>query len=114
MPVAASRSAVSPADIAMPTVGRAAARGRSLLDLDPDLGRALPGERRRGADADLRVRVHSRTRGLWPMRAAAAAGPLPGVLIIDGVIASDILLDDVVSTELLGAGDILRPWPLEG
>ena len=39
--------------------------------------------------------------------------PHLGVLVLEGVIASDILLEDVVSTELLGPGDILRPWPLD-
>jgi hypothetical protein len=32
------------------------------------------------------------------------------VLILDGVIAGDTPLEDVVSTELLGPGDVLRPW----
>jgi hypothetical protein len=36
-----------------------------------------------------------------------------GLLILDGVVASDVMLEDVVSTELLGAGDILRPWHVD-
>jgi hypothetical protein len=36
-----------------------------------------------------------------------------GLLVLDGVLASDVLLEDIVSTELLGAGDILRPWPTD-
>ena len=43
-----------------------------------------------------------------------AVEPHLGLLIIDGVLASEIMLQDVVSTELLGAGDIVRPWPLDG
>ena len=93
-----------------------ATRTHGLLDVDPDLGRALAPELRTRAHMDLRVRVHERTRGMWPMNAASPAATTPhlGVLILDGVIASDILLQDVVSTELLGPGDILRPWPLDG
>jgi hypothetical protein len=30
--------------------------------------------------------------------------------MIDGVIAHEVVLEDTVSTELLGAGDFLRPW----
>jgi hypothetical protein len=90
-------------------------RTRSLLELDPDLARTLPGERYAAARAGLRVSVHQRVRGPWPMKSVPREGLSPhlGVLILDGVIASDILLEDVVSTELLGPGDILRPWPLE-
>jgi CRP/FNR family cyclic AMP-dependent transcriptional regulator len=33
--------------------------------------------------------------------------------VLDGVLASDVLLEDLVSTELLGGGDLLRPWALE-
>lgn len=97
--------------------GRFAVPGhiRSLLELDPDLGRMLSGERRASALPVLRVSVHQRVRGPWPMKSVLRERVTPhlGVLILDGVIASDILLEDVTSTELLGPGDILRPWPRE-
>jgi CRP/FNR family cyclic AMP-dependent transcriptional regulator len=88
------------------------AGAQHLFDLDPELGAALRGEERARARSELRVRVHSRRRGPWNM-AWEAATPTVGVLILDGVIASDTLLEDIVSTELLGPGDILRPWPLD-
>ena len=96
-----------------PLDGRA--RTWSLLDLDPDLARTLSSDRRALAYTDLRVRVHQRRRGAWPMTAAQGGSITPhlGVLILDGVIASDILLEDVISTELLGPGEVLRPWPLD-
>lgn len=86
-----------------------------LLDVDPDLGRLLEGDRHAAALSELWVRVHRRTRGPWPIKSVSsdALAQHLGVLVIDGVIASDILLEDVVSTELLGAGDIVRPWPLD-
>jgi hypothetical protein len=37
-----------------------------------------------------------------------------GLLISDGVLAREVVLGDTVSTELLGPGDILRPWHVEG
>jgi CRP/FNR family cyclic AMP-dependent transcriptional regulator len=84
----------------------------SLMDLDPDLGRLLHGERLAQATVELRVRLHSLPRGPWPLPAmpSAASTQHLGLLVLDGVMASDVLLEDVVSTELLGAGDILRPW----
>jgi len=86
-----------------------------LLDLDPDLGRLLEGDRRVAARNELWVRVHHRARGAWPIKpmSSDALEQHLGVLVIDGVIASDVQLEDVVSTELLGAGDIVRPWPLD-
>jgi hypothetical protein len=88
----------------------------SLLDLDPDLGQLLDDERYAQARADLLVKPRSRPRGAWMVEAGRAETVEPhlGVLIIDGVLASEIMLQDVVSTELLGAGDIVRPWPLDG
>jgi hypothetical protein len=85
-----------------------------LLELDPELGRLLEDDRRALALDELWVRVHRRTRGPWPIRPAAADALTAhlGVLVIDGMIASDVRLEDVVSTELLGAGDIVRPWPV--
>jgi CRP/FNR family cyclic AMP-dependent transcriptional regulator len=94
---------------------RGGAAVHSLLDLDPDLGRALDPQRFELARAELGVRVHSMARGPWPLRAAPspAATSHLGLLVLGGVIASDVLVEDVVSTELLGAGDLLRPWPLD-
>lgn len=31
------------------------------------------------------------------------------LLILDGVVAKDVRLEDVTSTELLGPGDVIRP-----
>jgi hypothetical protein len=36
-----------------------------------------------------------------------------GLLVLDGVVAREVVLGDTVSTELLGAGDIVRPWTME-
>ena len=49
----------------------------------------------------------------------AAGSPTPtrlhlGLLIAEGVLAREVVLGDTVSTELLGPGDILRPWHIEG
>ena len=37
-----------------------------------------------------------------------------GLLVLDGVVGCDVVLEDVISTELVGAGDILRPWSVDG
>jgi hypothetical protein len=82
-----------------------------LLDLDPDVGRLLTAERAGEAHAQLGVRVTLIPRGPWQAERLAAAHPENiGLLVLDGVIAREVLIADTVSTELIGAGDIVRPW----
>jgi CRP/FNR family transcriptional regulator, cyclic AMP receptor protein len=86
----------------------------SLLDLDPDLGEPLAPELWRDARRRLLVRVRRLARGPWPADAvmeddAAALG----VLLVDGVVLREVLAADVVATELLGPGDVVRPWHVD-
>jgi hypothetical protein len=62
-----------------------------LLELDPDLGQLLAADR----------------------RVEAARGLVVSVLVLDGVVARDVAVAGTVSTELLGAGDVIRPWTIE-
>jgi len=99
----------------LPRAPRGVIGGHPLLDLDPDLGRLLDAHDQARALRDLRVRVHRRERGPWRITALPSEATTQhlGVLILDGVIGSDTVIDDVISTELLGAGDVVRPWPLD-
>jgi CRP-like cAMP-binding protein len=90
---------------------RSADRLTPLLDLDPDLGRLLPPERVEEARAAFGVRVSVIRRGAWDCDRLSAAHPEHlALLIVDGVIAREVLLADTTSIELLGSGDVLRPW----
>ena len=94
---------------------RAAGAGRGLLELDPDLGQLLTDDRRAAAERELRVRVTAFPVGEWDGARLAEADPSHlGLLIAEGVLAREVVLDDTVSTELLGPGDIVRPWHIEG
>jgi CRP/FNR family transcriptional regulator, cyclic AMP receptor protein len=84
----------------------------SLLELDPDLGQLLDDERLAAARRDLRVAVHTLEAGPWEIDKDAASPDHIGLLILDGVLAHEVLVSDTVSTELLGPGDIVRPWRL--
>jgi CRP/FNR family transcriptional regulator, cyclic AMP receptor protein len=85
----------------------------ALLDLDPDLGQLLDAERLATASRELHVAVHPLQQGLWDSDKLAGASPGHiGLLVIDGVVAREILVSDTISTELLGPGDVLRPWRL--
>ena len=97
------------------SVARASGSGRSLLELDPELGQLLTPERREAAEHELRVRVSTFPVGEWDGSRLADADPMHlGLLIAEGVLAREVVLGDTVSTELLGPGDILRPWHIEG
>jgi hypothetical protein len=83
----------------------------SLLDVDPELGGTLSGERLERARAQLPV-AHARfSAGPWVAgRLSRASDRLFGLLVYRGVMARELLLESVTSLELLGPGDILRPW----
>jgi CRP/FNR family transcriptional regulator, cyclic AMP receptor protein len=89
--------------------------GHALLELDPDLGQLLTTERREAAERELRVRVTTFEVGEWDGGRLADADPTHlGLLVVEGVLAREVRLEDTVSTELLGPGDVLRPWRIEG
>jgi hypothetical protein len=82
-----------------------------LLEADPDLGALLSDTRRSEAERELVVRTHRLPVGPWDVsRLAAASGDHIGLLILDGVLARELLVADQISAELLGPGDVVRPW----
>ena len=82
-----------------------------LLEADPDLGGLLTGTRREEAERELVVRVHKLGVGVWDVsRLEGAGADHVGLLLLDGVIAREVIVADHVSAELLGPGDLVRPW----
>ena len=89
-------------------------RRAPLLDLDPDLGRLLSPERRADAARGLMVRVQELYDGGHELATLTRSSPSHlGLLVLNGVVAREVVLGDTVSTELLGAGDVIRPWSME-
>jgi len=85
----------------------------SLIELDPDLGQLLDGPRLAAARHELRVAVHPLEVSPWQIdNLATTSRDHIGLLILDGVLAREVLVSDTISTELLGPGDIIRPWRL--
>jgi CRP/FNR family cyclic AMP-dependent transcriptional regulator len=82
-----------------------------LLEADPELAEGLaPAELEAAARA---IVLHSRTleAGAWePDAEHWPVAPTLGLLVLDGVVTRDIVFAGRTTTELLGAGDILRPW----
>lgn len=87
----------------------------SLLDIDPDLGEALDDERRERARRHLLVRVVRATAGDWrPESDAFGSDGGLGLLVVDGFAVRRVRLAHRVAAELLGPGEIMRPWQQAG
>jgi len=83
----------------------------SLLKADPDLGGLLAEARRSDAERRLLVSTHRLGVGPWDVtRLAGASADHIGLLVLEGVIARELTVADHVSAELLGPGDLIRPW----
>jgi hypothetical protein len=82
-----------------------------LLKADPDLGALLAEPRRSDAERRLLVSTHRLAVGPWDVsRLSGASADHIGLLVLDGVIARELIVADHVSAELLGPGDLIRPW----
>jgi CRP/FNR family cyclic AMP-dependent transcriptional regulator len=86
-----------------------------VLDEDPDLGDRLSADDRALAAEVALARVEELDIGVWdepddPARYRDGYG----LLVLDGVLARRVHIDRFECTELLGQGDVLRPWTFEG
>src|SRR3954452_5831478 len=90
-----------------------ARRKLPLLDVDPDLGALVPEDRRESARRELDVEVYRLVQGPWSAGADDANPEHVGLLLLEGVISREVVVSDTVSTELLGPGDIVRPWSIQ-
>lgn len=90
-------------------------RAIALLDADPDLGQLLTDDEREEARRMLVVRQHAADPGPWDGERLRDAGPEHvGLLMLDGLMTRELALADNVSGELLGPGDVVRPWQAGG
>ncbi len=83
----------------------------SLVDADPDLGELLDESERERARRQVLTRVRLLSPGDWD--AANAIEPDQhhrGFMVIDGMLSREVDVLGRKCVELLGAGDVLRPW----
>ena len=82
-----------------------------ILEEDPDLAERIALDEQPRALAAAVARVDQLERGVWAEPAADAAERSGfGLLVLDGILARRVTLGRFDCTELLGAGDLLRPW----
>ena len=85
-----------------------------VLDEDPDLHDAVPVSDRPKAVAEAVARVEIVETGLWDEPDSDAHADGFGLLVLDGLLARRVTLGRFDCTELLGQGDLLRPWSFAG
>lgn len=83
----------------------------SLVDADADLGERLTPEEFERAQRDALVRIRNVTKGEWDPAAAIEEGSHHrGFLIVDGLLSREVEVMARRCVELLGHGDVMRPW----
>jgi CRP-like cAMP-binding protein len=87
-----------------------------LYDEAPELFAQVPSQLVRDAAAHIRVRLRDVEPGPWP-DGAAPLQDLPGglgLLVLRGFVLRTVEFAERRSSELLGPGDVLRPWDRNG
>lgn len=89
----------------------------AVLRLDPDLGAAVPEAERAAAIQACGARVLEIPRGGWDGKVPnhrPAARPGFGLLVLSGVLCRRVVQSERFGAELVGPGDLMRPWDLVG
>lgn len=82
-----------------------------ILDEDPDLAAGLREDEVEAAARAALARAHVLDRGPWiPPQDRANGTAAIGLLVLDGLLMRSVEIGDRCATELLGDGDLLRPW----
>lgn len=83
----------------------------SLLSQDPDLGAEIPAEKQELARRASAVRTIEVSRGDWDWeRSVAGDRSGYGLLVLSGLLCRRVVQGQRYGAELLGPGDLLRPW----
>jgi CRP/FNR family transcriptional regulator, cyclic AMP receptor protein len=80
-----------------------------VLEADPELLEAVPPSSREAARKGLQARRVTVARGPWNPEGLSASGDL-GILVLQGLVTRDVEIAEARSSEILGPGDVLRPW----
>jgi CRP/FNR family transcriptional regulator, cyclic AMP receptor protein len=94
---------------------------RPIFELDAELEAVVPAEQRERARASVTVATRTLPEGGWNARAEYRdCHAWLGLLVIEGFLARETACAGETVTEIIGRGDLLRPWdhddeyPIEG
>ncbi|HWE07930.1 MAG TPA: Crp/Fnr family transcriptional regulator [Solirubrobacteraceae bacterium] len=83
----------------------------SIVDADPELADLLPEAERERARRETLTRVRRLSQGTWnPAEALEPKSHHRGFLVIEGLISREVDVMGRHAIELIGPGDVLRPW----
>ncbi len=83
----------------------------SVLRLDPDLGAGIAASKRTRAEGTCMARVLEVPRGEWDARIERDADRAGfGLLVLSGTLCRRVSQNGHHGAELVGPGDLLRPW----
>jgi CRP/FNR family transcriptional regulator, cyclic AMP receptor protein len=85
-----------------------------VLAEDPELAEAIAPEHRAEALAHCLAPVVNLPRGRWDGQRSDMTGGGIGLLVLNGLLIRRVGVGDGFGSELLGQGDLLRPWQGEG
>lgn len=86
----------------------------AILEADPDLAEGLPESDRLAALRHLVAPSVELPAGSWsPTELAMQPNGSLGILVLGGLLSRQVTLAGRSTGELLGAGDVLRPWEVE-
>lgn len=80
-----------------------------MIDLDPDLRSTVPEEDLEVARKRLLALRVTAEPGSWDP-SGIADGDCLGILVLEGLLTRDVEIAGTTSRELLGGGDVIRPW----
>lgn len=91
--------------------GREGSQRMSVLEAEPSLGDGLDNRSMSTATRSAVASTSSLPRGRWQSEPWTfdVRGSL-GLLLVEGMIARQLLVGEQEAVELLGPGDVLRPW----
>lgn len=86
-----------------------------LLDAFPEMGEHLDADQERLARQYLVTTLWELPPGQWrPGRDIQREPGHIGLLVLDGLLTRDVVLEEALATELVGRGDLLRPADQDG
>jgi CRP/FNR family cyclic AMP-dependent transcriptional regulator len=98
----------------MATSAQQAVEISRVLEEDGELAGAIPQEQRAQAVRDCLARTFAIPVGRWWGSSVPSPGDGIGLLVLRGLLIRRVGIDGRFGAEVLGTGDLLRPWQGEG